>query len=103
MPNSNSFKDFVGDQLAGLRGLRFKSMFGGYGVYVGNEFFAILYKDRLYFKTDDETRPDFESRGMKCFRPSAKQTLKNYFEVPADIIEDRDQLIAWAERSSQCE
>jgi DNA transformation protein len=103
MPNSNSFKDFVADQLSGLRGLRFKSMFGGYGVYAGNDFFGILYKDRLYFKTDAGSQVDYASRGMNCFRPSAKQVLKNYFEVPADILEDRDKLIAWADRACKCD
>jgi len=33
---------------------------------------------------------------MKPFRPNAKQTLKTYYEVPLDIIEDRDQLSTWA-------
>jgi len=29
---------------------------------------------------------------MKPFRPNAKQTLKSYYRVPIDIIEDGDQL-----------
>jgi DNA transformation protein len=96
---SPSFKDFVEDQLAGLRGLRFKAMFGGYGLYRDETFFAIVFRDRLYFKTDETTRADYEDRGMTCFRPSRKQALKNYLEVPAEILEDRDELIAWAERA----
>lgn len=99
MANPNSFKDFVEDQLAGFRGLRMKSMFGGYGLYCGEIFFGIIAKDRLYFKTDDATRADYEARGMKCFRPNPKQALKNYLEVPADILEDRDELVSWAERA----
>jgi DNA transformation protein len=96
MTSGDSFKDFVEDQLSGLYGLSFRAMFGGHGMYRGAVFFGILFEDRLYFKTDDTTRPDYAGRGMKCFQPSKKQKLKNYMEVPADILEDREQLLEWA-------
>ncbi|MDC4224262.1 MAG: TfoX/Sxy family protein [Candidatus Manganitrophus sp.] len=48
----------------------------GHGLYRGESFFGILYKGRLYFKTDDASRSDYIEMGMKPFRPSAKQTLK---------------------------
>jgi len=99
MTSGDSFKDFVEDQLLGLDGLSFRAMFGGYGIYRGEAFFGILSRDRLYFKTDAATRPDYSTRGMKCFQPNRKQKLKNYMEVPADILEDRDQLREWAMKS----
>jgi DNA transformation protein and related proteins len=34
---------------------------------------------------------------MKPFRPNPKQTLKTYYEVPADILEDRELLARWAD------
>jgi DNA transformation protein len=39
-------------------------MFGGVGIYAAELFFALLDDDTLYFKVDDATRPQFESRGM---------------------------------------
>jgi DNA transformation protein len=96
---TDSFKDFVLDQLSGLRGLTCRSMFGGYGLYHGNVFFGIIHKSRLYFKTNPRNRPAYETRGMKPFRPNGKQTLKNYYELPVDVMEDQDQLTAWARRS----
>ena len=36
---------------------------------------------------------------MKAFQPSAKQKLKNYFEVPGDIMEDSDELLKWAKEA----
>lgn len=77
-------------------------MFGGYGLYQGKIFFGILYKGRLYFKTDASTRHSYLEMGMKPFRPNAKMTLKTYYEVPADIIEDPDQLMEWATKGIQC-
>jgi len=33
---------------------------------------------------------------MHPFRPGAKQTLRQYYEVPVDILEDPQELAAWA-------
>ena len=40
---------------------------------------------------------------MKPFRPNAKQTLKNYYGVPLEIIEDRDELCEWAMKAIGCQ
>ena len=96
----SGFQEFVADQLSGLRGATFRSMFGGYGIYQGTTFFGIVFKGRLYFKTSERTRRRYVSAGMGPFRPSAKQTLKNYYEVPAEVIEDADKLLAWAEQAA---
>jgi len=96
---NDSFKDFVLDQLQGLDGVDCRAMFGGHGLYQGKCFFGILFKGRLYLKTSAETRADYEARAMMPFRPSAQQTLKNYYEVPADVIENRETLVAWARKA----
>ncbi|MGE3154785.1 MAG: TfoX/Sxy family protein [Nitrospiraceae bacterium] len=88
------------DQLAEVHGLRCVPMFGGHGLYRGATFFGIIHRGRLYFKTDDRTRAAYVVRGMKPFRPNSKQTLKSYYEVPVEVIEDAEQLVAWARRAS---
>jgi DNA transformation protein len=95
----DSFKDFVLDQLSGLGGVACRSMFGGYGLYRSEVFFGIIHKGRLYFKTDERTRAVYVAQGMKPFRPNRKQTLKTYYEVPVEIVEDAEQLIEWAQRA----
>jgi DNA transformation protein len=97
----DSFKDFVLDQLAGLGALRCRAMFGGFGIYRSETFFAIVYKGRLFFKTDAETRRAYVERGMAPFRPSAKQSLTSYHEVPLEILEDAAQLTVWARRAAR--
>lgn len=92
----DSFKEFVLDQLGEMRSVACRAMFGGFGLYHHDIFFGILHKGRLFFKTDDQTRPAYEKYGMKPFRPSDKQTLKNYYEVPPDILESKGDLILWA-------
>jgi DNA transformation protein len=94
-----SFRDLVLDQLQSLEDLECRAMFGGYGLYQGDTFFGIIYKGRLYFKTDETTVAAYKRLGMKPFRPNAKQTLKSYYQVPVDTLEDHDQLTAWARKA----
>jgi len=41
------------------------------------------------------------SRQAAGFAPSAKQVLKNYREVPVDILEEAEQLSAWAKQAAR--
>ena len=83
--------------LAPLGQARSRRMFGGFGLYSGGQFFGLIYQRRLYFRTGDDTRAAYTAAGMGFFQPNPKQSLKNYYEVPADILEDHDALIRWAE------
>ncbi len=97
MPSQHDgLKDFVLDRLVDLRGVTARAMFGGYGLSCDGTFFGIVHKGRLYFKTNDETRTTYVRSGMKPFRPNAKQTLKSFYEVPTDVLEDAEQLGQWA-------
>lgn len=95
--DDSAFVQFVADQLAELGGVRCRRMFGGYGLYCDAAFFGIVSQDRLYFKTGDETRREYEAAGMEPFRPTSKQTLKNYLEVPSDALENAPELVRLAE------
>lgn len=95
--HSDSFRDFVLDQLAGLEALSCRPMFGGFGLSCRGSFFGALHKGRLYFKTDEASRTRYRQMGMTPFRPNATQTLLSYYEVPVEVVEDPEQLRAWAE------
>lgn len=99
----NSFKAFVLDQLSALPEVRAQAMFGGHGLYQADRFFGILMEGRLYFKADDTTRTAFLERGMGPFTyEKARRTLTmNYFEVPPEVLECREDLVAWANRAIQ--
>jgi len=98
---TDSFRDFVLEQLADLNGLRCKRMFGGYGLYSGEQFFGIVYDGRLYFKTNPDTLAEYMAYHAVVFAPSEKQVLKNYREVPVDILEDSESLLLWARKAAQ--
>ncbi len=99
MAVSQSYREFVLEQLGRVTPVNGKSMFGGVGIYAGGLFFALIAEDRLYFKVDDATRPDFEQRGMEPFRPFGEDSAMGYYEVPADVVEDVEQLEPWARKA----
>ncbi|HEU4402334.1 MAG TPA: TfoX/Sxy family protein [Candidatus Polarisedimenticolia bacterium] len=96
-----SFREFVLDQLADLTPLACRAMFGGHGLYWGDRFFGIIFRGRLYFRTDETTRAAFVERGMSPFRPRPRQTLHPYYEVPVEVIEDPEALVEWARRAAR--
>ena len=98
-----SFKDFVADQLHKLDDVEARRMFGGYGLYRDETFFGILHKGKLFFKIDETTVGEYRKRKMKPFRPNGKQTLKSYYQIPADILEDTDALREWAIQAIGCQ
>jgi DNA transformation protein len=98
-----SFKDFILDQLQELDGVEARRMFGGYGLYQDETFFGIVHKDRVYFKIDDSTVGEYRKRKMKPFRPTARQTLKSYYQVPLEILEDAERLGEWAAQAISCQ
>jgi DNA transformation protein len=100
-PKHDGFKNFVLDQLSDLHGMTCRAMFGGYGLYQHETFSGIIHRGRLYFKTDWMTAPRYRNRGMKPFKPSSAQTLKNYYEVPVEVLEAPDDLNAWATQAIQ--
>ncbi len=96
----DTFKDFVLDQLSDLPHLACRNMFGGSGLYSNGQFFGIVYHGRLFFKTNALSRQPYLAKGMQPFQPNKRQTLKTFYEVPLDILEDSDQLTLWAQRAS---
>ena len=97
-----SFKDFVVDQLRELEDIEARRMFGGFGLYQGETFFGIIHKGKLFYKIDEITVVEYRKHRMKPFRPNARQTLKSYYQVPPEIIEDAGQLRQWATQAVRC-
>lgn len=94
------FRDFVLEQLAGLRELRAQRMFGGIGLYSSERFFGIVAADELFFKVDDGNRFAYEAAGSEPFRPvAARPVSMSYWRVPIEVLEDPAELRVWAENA----
>ena len=98
MSVSDDYRDFVLEQLAPAGRVTSRAMFGGVGLYLDGLFFALIDDDTLFFKTDEATRKRYESAGSKPFCPYPDQPDQSmgYWTVPAEVLEDSDELAAWA-------
>lgn len=99
MAVSESYRVFVLEQLGRITPVVARSMFGGVGLYADGLFFALIAEDRLYFKVDDLTRPEFERLGMEPFRPYGEESAMGYYEVPADVLEVPERLEVWMRKA----
>lgn len=98
MPRRNEFVDYLCELLTPLGRIRAKAMFGGYGLYCDERFFALVAEDTLYLKADDETREVFIKAGQKPFTfvmKNAEQTM-SYYTVPAEALDDFSEMKPWA-------
>lgn len=96
---NDDFLEFVIDQLQRLTDVRSRRMFGAHGLYQDDVFFAIVDGGTLYFRTGETNRGDYVERGMKPFEYKPGGVLKNYYQVPVDVLEDDDMLYQWAEKA----
>jgi DNA transformation protein len=99
MSVSEGYRIYIIEQLSALPALSTRRMFGGIGIYSDALFFALIDDDVLFFKVDDANRDDYVSRGMKAFMPFPGQPSLGYFQVPAEVIEEAEELARWARRS----
>jgi DNA transformation protein and related proteins len=101
MPVGAAFLQYVLEQLERTGRMTSRRMFGGVGLYCDGLFFGIIDDDTLYFKVNDTTRPDYESRRMKPFRPfkDKPDVSLTYYTVPPDVLDDAEELVRWARRA----
>jgi DNA transformation protein len=98
MAVSEAYRDFVLEQLGRVTPVTSRRMFGALGIYADGLFFALIDDDALYLKVNDSNRGDFEAAGMGPFRPFGEEKASmNYYELPADLLEDPDRLRPWVD------
>ena len=81
---------------APLGSIRTRAMFGGWGFYCDDLFFAIIADETLYLKADAETAARFEGAGGEPFRFSYKDgrtETMNYWTVPEEAMESTGEMI----------
>ncbi len=100
MAVSNSYKEYIEEQLSNIDGLHYKSMFGGIGVYCDGVMFGLVSsKDGFFLRTDTTNASQFEDLGYSNFNPMKKGSGMPYHEVPVEVLEHRDTLTEWAGKS----
>jgi DNA transformation protein len=102
MAVSDEFVDYVIDQFSGWGEVSARKMFGGAGLYCDGVMFGLIADDVAYLKVDDSNREDFIKAGSSAFNPypeKGKTYVMSYYEIPADVLEDRELLGKWARRA----
>ena len=93
---SREFANHISDLLSPLGPVTAKGMFGGFGIYLDGLMFGLIAHDVVYFKADSLSKAPYEAAGMSPFKPwEHKPMTMPYWEVPADVLDDEDDVRAW--------
>ncbi len=96
--------DHYVDQLSDWAKITTRPLFGAVALCRGDHVFGMIWNGALYFKADDESQGEYEaahSHPLEYASKGEERSLKTYWEVPADVLEDDDRLKQWADRAHQ--
>ena len=95
-----AFAEYVVELMESVGPVSFKSMFGGYGIYLDSLMFGLIADRVLYLKVDKESLPDFEAAGLSAFTyyKQNKPFKMSYYEAPEIALEDADEMNLWANK-----
>lgn len=86
--------------LSPLGPLRTKAMFGGWGFYCDELFFALIADDVLYLKADEaEAQEEFRRAGSAPFRytyPDGRTITMGYWSAPEEAMDSPVAMQPWA-------
>ena len=94
-----SDSDRFDDLFAPFGKILVRRMFGAEGLFRDGLMFGIVYQERIYFKTSDESRQTFVAEGAKPLYYKFKNgegVLTSYYELPDRLYDDPDELAEWA-------
>ena len=99
MVASDSFAEFLREQLAPLGRVTMRRMFGKTGVFCDGLMFAMVTDDTLYFRVDDDNQAAFEE--AKSFPPlnygkQGRTIDLSFWRAPERLFDEPDELNAWA-------
>lgn len=93
------------DLFSGLPGLRARPMFGGWGFYSDDLFFALIAQNTLYLKADNDEQACFQAEGCQPFRytyPDGRCIQMGYWTAPETALESPLAMAPWARRALHC-
>jgi DNA transformation protein len=99
MVASDTFGEFLRDQLAPLGRVTLRRMFGKTGVFCDGVMIGMVTEDTLYFRVDDHNRAAFKEAGS--FPPLSYEkkgcTIDlSFWRVPDRLLDEPDEFVRWA-------
>src|SRR3977135_36557 len=99
MVASDTYADFLREQLAPLGRLSLRRMFGKTGVFCDGVMFAMVAENTLYFRVDDHNRAIFKEAAsfppLNYAKKGATIDL-SFWRVPERLFDEPDELVSWA-------
>jgi len=92
-------RDFLIDLFARFGPVAIRRMFSGFGISADGTNFALALRSGLYFRADEQTIAQFEAEGSKPFQYQIRSktvTVNSYWELPARLFDDPEELSDWA-------
>ena len=102
MSTSHEFGDHILDLLSPIGNIQTQRMFGGVLIKIDNKQLGVILMDTLYFKVKEpELQEKYQKMDSVQFEYSRKDMvepviIKNWWSVPEEIIENKEELIALA-------
>jgi DNA transformation protein len=99
MVASESFSEFLREQLAPLGRLTMRRMFGKTGVFCEGLMFAMVTADTLYFRVDDHNRAAFkeaESAPPLSYQKKGSSIDLSFWRAPERLFDETHELVTWA-------
>jgi DNA transformation protein len=99
MVASETYAEFLREQLAPLGHVSLRRMFGKTGVFCDGVMFAMVTDNTLYFRVDDHNREIFkeaESSPPLNYAKGGAMIDLSFWRVPERLFDEPDELIAWA-------
>ena len=100
MVASDSFAEFLREQLAPLGHVSMRRMFGKTGVFCGGVMFGMVTDNMLYLRVDDHNRVAFkeaESAPPLNYEKKGSTIDLSFWRAPERLFDDPDELVTWAQ------
>lgn len=103
MPKNEFVRYVVSDLFVGLDGVEAREMFGEHALYLNGTIFGLVAGEAVHFKVDDTNRAKYQKAGSAQFtcQSGGKSVAMPYWEVPAEVLENRETLAKWAQESAK--
>jgi DNA transformation protein len=99
MTASDTFAEFLREQLAPLGRLTMRRMFGKTGVFCDGVMLGMVRDNTLYFRVDDQNRATFkEAQSFPPLNYEKKGGIidLSFWRVPERLFDEPDELVTWA-------
>lgn len=99
MVASDSFAEFLREQLAPLGRITMRRMFGKTGVFHNGVMFGMVTDDTLYVRVDDDNKAELkeaESAPPLNYAKQGRLIDLSFWRVPDRLLDEPDELVSWA-------